>query len=162
MNRLLRYILIVNSVLILFAVLITVFGGLNENYQDNYYTKEQIDQLRESGEVVARQQGAYYYICYLSMLLFFFGMPLLVLFFSIKYNLKNLDWFGYFKSLLISVSYLVLGFIITGLLMLFYWQGEEGMTGLFVGAQLAVTLGIVMIINLLITAFGYSKKDKHH
>ena len=90
MNQLLKYILIVNSILILFAILTTVFGVINENYQNNYYTSEQINQLHTNGEIVVPPQGIYYYISYLSMMLFFFGMPVLVLFFSIKYNLKNL------------------------------------------------------------------------
>lgn len=96
-------------------------------------------------------------------------LNMLVIFFSIKYLLQNLKISGYFKSLLISLSHVIVTYIVLGLyfgfsfcdLLLFssfhfkkeeafHFTGEEGWGALVVLGISVIILIFVIIMNFII------------
>ena len=89
-----------------------------------------------------------FYYPILKGLAFLYGIPLLILIFSIKYHIDNLNLgkMGWNRSLLIPVSYL----IITGTYALTILEDSFGFGFLFVSVQGLSTLVFAALINFII------------
>lgn len=148
MNQLLKYILVVYLTLIILFGLILIFsslgkaygheigGGLNEQGQRNLlmFVPNQFFQTISN------------FFGFLMLYLF----PIFIVFMSGLYQFKNPVLQGYFKSLLIPVSYVIIGLLILFTITYRTCVGEECLGVMIILLQLAITFVAVIIINLII------------
>ena len=151
MGQLLKYILIANLSLIIILSLLTITDIAYENYKENYYTPGEVDEIHSEGDLVTIPKGPLYTFNKSLGFLFFYIMPLVVILLGVIYCFKDPSLSGYFKSLIIPVSYIILNFILT----IIYGKiigisGEEGMIYLFIWLQLGVTFIASVLVNLIV------------
>jgi len=145
MNKLLKYVLIVSLSLIVLALLIFLSHALYENYLKSYERPE-----GATGVIavpIAVPKGPLFFIYQILLYAFLGVFPLFVIFMSIMYFVKSGK---YLNSLLIPLSYSILGAIITFIWLMTIFTGESGMIVIYIYPGLIGTLIAVGVINGII------------
>jgi len=151
MKQSVKYILIINSILLILAILIISLVFFY-NYKNSLIESSQIS---SSGELLRGgiKGGFLYYLIFTLVIIFFYIFPLFVAIMSGVYQLKNPNLTGFFKSLLIPLSYAILTFILLAIFWVLnssgYSAGENTVV-LSVMVQLIATLLLVILTNSLI------------
>jgi len=150
MERLTKYFIIVYSVLILLTILGYVFGALYNYDIRNNVPEAQYD---SQGNQLVReipQDTPYFFLKQGIGLLSFFGFPIFIIFMSALYLYKEKE--GYFKSLLIPISFIVIAGITSFVWLFNFASGEEGMLIFYIIPMLLIMLVVSLIVNGIVFA----------
>ncbi len=151
MKQSIKYVLIINSILLILAILIISLVFFY-NYKNSLIESSQIS---SSGDLLGGgiKGGFLYYFIFTLVIIFFYIFPLFVAIMSGLYQLKNPNLTGFFKSLLIPLSYATLTFVLLAIFWVLNSPGYnagENTVALSVMIQLIATLLLVMIVNSII------------
>ncbi len=145
MNRLGKYLTIVYLVLLILTIAGYITESLYNNYVDNNVPESQYDSSGNQLLVSSPTNTASYLFKEIFWTLSFIGFPLLVLVMGAIYVYKEKG--EYKKSLLISLPYLVLGFLFSFIWLAFFAVGEEGMLVLILWPLFFGTFIFSLIVN---------------
>jgi len=155
MNKLLKYVLIVNLILLILIGIVALMGILGENYNGS-------NTAPREGLEVKEPRNPYSTLGTIAFFIAFYILPLFAVAMAVIYQFKEPYFLGYLKSLIIPITTIIVAFLMSAI-----WgsrlQGEEGMVILlFIGVWIAVFI-LVLIINLIIflvkrTTIGKKKK----
>lgn len=149
MNKILKYILIVDIILIISFGSMLLFSSLGKIY--GHQVGGGFDEQGQPRLVMFVPNQFFQTISNLFGFLMFYLFPIFIVFISGLYQFKNPSIKGYFKSLLIPLSYVIIGFILMMILArIESWVGEEAIAAMYILFQLAVTFIAVVIVNLII------------
>lgn len=151
MGRLFKYLVIIYSILILLMIISYSFGALYNNYVKTHIPEQKYDSEGRPMTAEQPKDTFSYYIFVWTRSFIFYGFPFFIIFMSALYLFKEKE--GYLKSLLIPISYLVTGIILTTIWLFNFSSGEEGMVVIYIVPQLFITLILASIINGLILFF---------
>lgn len=150
MNRLIKYLLIIYSILVIFIILGYTFNALYENYASTHIPETQYDSRGPLPSEKPTTETPYYFLKRLIGIFNVYIFPLFVIFMSALFLYKEKT--GYFKSLIIPTSFTVLGIIASFVWLFNFAEGEEGMGIIILLPLFTITLILSVIINAIILA----------
>lgn len=159
MDRLVKYLTIVYIVLIILTGLSYIFLMSYNNYLESYVPETKYD-LQGRQMLTEKPMNVLSYELFQGISkLTFFGFPVFLIFMSALYLAKEKE--GYFKSLLIPVSYVVIVLVLSIILFLNFAEGEQGMGFIAILMQLVITLVSSLIVNGIVLAIVKNPKYIH-
>lgn len=150
MKRLGKYLIIVYLVLTILTILSYSSSIVYKNYTKSNIPEAQYDsQGNQMVSSIPTDTPSFYLMQGIGFFLFF-GFPIFIIVMSALYLYKEKE--GYFKSLLIPVSYAIFGVIVSFIWLFNFASGEEGMAILYILLMLSITVIASLIVNGIVLA----------